>query len=33
MPGSRFAKAIMVAVTVVIVLGLVVSAVAYPTAQ
>ncbi len=32
LPGSRYAKAVMVAVTVLIILGLVVSAVAYPMA-
>jgi hypothetical protein len=30
LPGSRYAKAIMIAVTVLIILGLVASAVAYP---
>jgi hypothetical protein len=32
LPGSRYAKAIMIAVTVLIILGLVASAVAYPAA-
>ena len=32
MPGSRYAKAIMVIVTVIIVIGLVASAIAYPAA-
>jgi hypothetical protein len=32
LPGSRFAKAIMIAVIVIIVLGLVLSTVAYPLA-
>jgi hypothetical protein len=31
LPGSRFARAVMIVVTVMIVLGLVVSAVAFPT--
>lgn len=30
LPGSRYAKAVMIAVTVLIILGLVASAVAYP---
>jgi hypothetical protein len=30
LPGSRYAKAIMIAVTVLIIVGLVASAVAYP---
>jgi hypothetical protein len=32
LPGSRYAKAVMVVVTVLIVLGLIASAVAYPVA-
>lgn len=32
LPGSRYAKAVMIVVTVFIILGLVVSAVAYPIA-
>jgi hypothetical protein len=32
MPGSRYAKAVMIAVTVLIIFGLIASAVAYPVA-
>ncbi len=31
LPGSRYAKAVMIALVVIIILGLVVSAIAYPT--